>query len=128
MVPRRWAVLVGAVAVAVAPLAARADAASPTPAGAAGDWPQLAHDVRSSFQNPGARISVASARRLRVVWRWAAPGAVNGTPAVVGGHVYVVSLQGTASLDAHTGTVQWQTHAATGTSSPTVVERRVYVL
>jgi polyvinyl alcohol dehydrogenase (cytochrome) len=125
---RRWALLIGALVLAVAPIAARADAATPSPAGTAGDWPQLAHDARSSFQNLGAGITPVSARRLRVVWRWAAPGAVNGTPAVVGGHVYVVSLQGTASLEAHSGQVQWLTRAAPGTSSPTVLDQRVYVL
>jgi polyvinyl alcohol dehydrogenase (cytochrome) len=126
---RRWGTLAGAVAVAVTLLAAGgADAAAPAPIATAGDWPQLAHDNRSTFQNLAAGITPSAARRLRVVWQWSAPGPVNGTPAVVGGHVYVVSLQGTASLDPRNGQVQWLNRTATGTSSPTVRDQRVYVL
>lgn len=124
---RRAAPALAALTVAALIAAGTAAAAPTPPRGSPGDWPQLAHDVRSSFQNPQAGISAASARHLRVVWRWQAPGSVNGTPAVVGGHVYVVSLQGTSSLDPRTGQVQWMNRAATGTSSPTVRDGQVYV-
>jgi polyvinyl alcohol dehydrogenase (cytochrome) len=126
--PRRpRAPLVGALAVAATLLGVSAATAAPAPVAATGDWPQLAHDNRSTFQNVDAGITLSSARRLRVMWRWSAPGSVNGTPAVVGGHVYVVSLQGTASLDPRGGQVQWLNRAATGTASPTVRDHRVYV-
>ena len=116
------AVVVPAV-VAVAPVGAHAAAPS-----SPGDWPELGHDVGSSFHNQDAGVTPTTARHLSVLWRWNAPGSVNGTAAVVGGRVYTVSEGGTAALDERTGRVRWIDPSVNGTSSPTVSDGMVYVL
>ncbi len=108
--------------IGVAPSAA----SSTSPTGDA--WPQLAHDVGSSFHNPDAGVTAATVRHLTVAWTWRAPGSVNGTVAIVAGHVYVVSDGGVAALDERTGRGQWVDAAVHGTSSPTVSDGTVYVL
>jgi polyvinyl alcohol dehydrogenase (cytochrome) len=73
------------------------------------DWPMYGHDLANTRSTTGgpARTAIAG---LKQRWRVAAPeGDITGTPAVVGGVVYVGSYGGVVrALDAMTGASKWQ--------------------
>lgn len=88
----------------------------------------LAHDAASSFNNASEHtITADNAGTLAVAWTFDAGGFVAGTPAVAEGRAYVVSARGAYALDAETGAVIWQNAAAGGTSSPTLVDGKLYI-
>jgi polyvinyl alcohol dehydrogenase (cytochrome) len=87
-------------------------------------------DPQGSRTNPAETALSASTVGLIVVrWRLPTPGAVHGTPAVVGGTVYAGDASGLVyALDAETGVPRWVTKVAGPvTASPLVTERLVIV-
>jgi polyvinyl alcohol dehydrogenase (cytochrome) len=87
----------------------------------------LGHDVRSSFYIEDSRITVDSARGLRVAWKFDAGAYVASTPAVVDGIVYVLSPRAAYALDAATGAEIWRNSSVGGTASPTIIDGELYV-
>ena len=116
------AVLCGAV------LATGCDDSSPSRGNEANQWTMLAHDLSSTFHNPGEdTLSVANAGTLVEAWNFTAAGTVNGAPAVVDGVVYALSSGGTYALDAETGAVLWQNVEVAGSSSPTFSDGALFL-
>lgn len=92
---------------------------------AAGDWPMLGHDLSSTFHNKDeTALSRDNAAGLTEAWTLTAH--VYGTPAVVDGTVYVLSLDGTYALDAGTGDEIWHNAGVNGTSSITYADGVLY--
>ena len=113
--------------------AGAAGAAGPAgPAGAAvvADWPRFHHDDAGSGYNPYENIlSVANVARLTARWALATSGAVESSPAVAGGVVYIGSDDGHVyALKAATGARLWAYDTgAPVVSSPAVSGGVVYV-
>jgi polyvinyl alcohol dehydrogenase (cytochrome) len=87
----------------------------------------LGHDHASSFHTEEAKITVESARGLRVAWTFDAGAYVASTPAVADGTVYIQSPRGTFALDAATGAERWRNQTVGGTASPTIIDGELYV-
>ena len=96
-----------------------------------GDWPMYNRDPSGSRTNPHElTLGPRNVSKLRVIWRVPTPGAVVGTPAVVGDTIYAGDAQGNVfALDAATGRTRWATHleGAVLTPSATVLRGRVVV-
>jgi outer membrane protein assembly factor BamB len=96
------------------------------PASAA-DWPMYAHDQSSNYWNRAeTKISVTSAPNLTQAWVFDTGGMVTGTPAIVGGRVYLGST-GVFALDLVTGTQIWKNANVSTYSSPAVEDGVVYI-
>ncbi len=99
-------------------LAALAAAQAPPapPAGAA--WPMRGHDFGMSSFQPDAGMAPSKVGALRPIWRFAADGAIPGSPALDERTAYVGSSRGTLyALDLRTGTERW--HVALGARGQT---------
>src|SRR3954462_8454553 len=126
---RLVAAVVGACA--MAPVAAVSTSAAVSP----GDWPMGGDDASGSGVNPQETVlGPSTVGRLKTQWKFTTPGAVYGTPAVVGGRVYDADSTGMVySLDAATGTPVWVTNLGPATfaffvtSSPLVTDSMVIV-
>lgn len=106
---------------APSPAATRSGTTSP------GEWAMLGHDLASWFYNPDeTAISPETVPSLTEAWTLRAT--VNGTPAVVDGTVYVLSVTGLYALDAETGAELWSDGRISGTSSPSYANGRVFAL
>lgn len=91
-------------------------------------WRKLGYDLASSFHNPDeSAIAPSNVSQLRRAWLFRTFDSINGTPAVIGGRVYVLSRSGTYALDAATGGVIWWNSLLRGTSSPTYSDGILYV-
>jgi outer membrane protein assembly factor BamB len=87
-------------------------------------WPMFGGDITHSRYTPSLAPDTNSMR-----WSYTTNGAVESSPAVVHGRVYVGSADGKVyCLDAVTGSLVWSyTTASYVDSSPGVVDGRVYV-
>jgi polyvinyl alcohol dehydrogenase (cytochrome) len=101
------------------------------PGGGGDDWPMFGHDPLGTRSNPGERqLSTANVAELKVLWQYATPGIVAGTPAVVGDTVFDGDGAGNVyALDAKTGMLHWKTSIAGAvfTASPIVHRGRVVI-
>ena len=77
----------------------------------AGEWPTYGHDLSNSRTQPNMEsVGPAEVGSLGAAWVYEAPGAVNNTPIVTGGCIFVASSDGTvAALDADDGSNVWST-------------------
>jgi outer membrane protein assembly factor BamB len=78
-------------------------------------WPEPGRNLASTRATAGGPIDAGSVARLRVAWRFLFPdlptfsGVDSATPLVLGGRVYVQTLESNVyALDARTGRVLWQ--------------------
>lgn len=97
---------------------------------ARGDWPMFGHDPRGTRHNDESGIRARDVAKFKVLWRTPTPGAVSGTPAVVGDTVFAGDTLGNVfALRARDGTVRWRTHldGAAFTASATVLRGRVVI-
>jgi polyvinyl alcohol dehydrogenase (cytochrome) len=81
----------------------------------------LGHDLSSTFHNTD-ETALAPDNAAGLTEAWTLTAHVYGTPAVVDGTVYVLSLDGTYALDAETGAELWHNPAVNGTSSITYAD------
>src|SRR5690349_16858950 len=105
-------------------------AAGPAGASVVADWPRFHYDDAGSGYNPYESIlSVSNVARLTARWASATSGAVESSPAVVGGVVYIGSDDGHVyALKAATGARLWAYDTgAPVVSSPAVSGNVVYV-
>lgn len=114
-----WPATIAAALAAVA-LAAPAHAQSTAcsePPHPAGDWPTYGHDLQNSRTQPsGWMIGPDDANALGAAWVHTAPGAINNTPIVTGGCIFIGSSDGTVTaLDADDGTEVWSRTLPVGT-------------
>lgn len=74
-----------------------------------GEWPTYGHDLTNSRAQPAERsIGVDTVAALEPAWIYKAEGAVNSTPIVAGGCVFVGSSDGTVTArDADDGKKVW---------------------
>lgn len=95
---------------AAAPAAARA-AACDEPPPASGEWPSYGHDLSNSRTQPhGTAIGRANVAALRPAWIHSAEEAINNTPIVTGGCVFVASSDAVVTArDADDGSEVWTT-------------------
>ena len=101
---------------------------APASARAVDGWTMLGYNLSSTFHNDTeTKISVESARDLKVAWTFDAGGFVASTPALSAGRVYVVSANGTFALDAATGAVIWRNNTLGGTASPALADGELYI-
>ena len=68
-------------------------------AGHSTDWPMFRGDLSRNGHPSGATLTLSQAKNMHVKWTHTLPGAVDGTPVVANGVVYVGSLSG--RLDAY---------------------------
>lgn len=100
------------------------------PTGVASElWTMYRGDLARDGHPPSATLDAGTAVRLRLAWRTRLDGAVDGTPVVSAGVVYVASAGGTvAALDSATGKTRWSRHGLGAIAgSPTVAERQLFV-
>jgi outer membrane protein assembly factor BamB len=127
MLARRWLWLPAMVAVLLGGVAPPAGSA-PGASGSA-DWPQYRFAAHRRGFNPyETALNVSNASTLRVVWSYQTGAAIESSPAVVDGTVYIGSDdQYLYALDAATGGLRWR--ALTGGAvygSPAVGNGLVY--
>ena len=107
----RKAVLAAVATAAIAVVPAPAAQAGVCDAGAdsRGEWPTYGHDLTNSRAQPAERsIDAGNVGSLEAAWVHDAKGAINSTPIVTGGCVFVTSSEGTvAALDATDGKKLW---------------------
>src|SRR5688500_5303545 len=73
------------------------------------DWPALGYNARSTYNNAAEKtLSTANVGRLGAVWQATRYGTVNGSPAVVGDVMYVLSSTGAFAIRAQTGEELWR--------------------
>jgi polyvinyl alcohol dehydrogenase (cytochrome) len=97
---------------------------------ARGDWPMFGHDPRGTLHNDESGIRPRDVAMFKMLRRTPTPGAVSGTPAVVGETVYAGDTVGNVfALRARDGRVRWQTKidGAAFTASATVLRGRVVI-
>ena len=90
-----------------------------------GDWPLFRGDPQSTGVAPAALPE-----SLELLWKYTVPkGAFEGTPAIVGGQVYVGDLDGAVyALDLAAGELRWQQKIESGfMASPAVRDGRLYL-
>ena len=111
---RGWGVLIAFILVSTLGVPDRAS-------GQSGEWRAYAADLASSKYSPLDQINADNVERLQIVWRQSTipdavrqgnplrpPAAVQNTPLMIGGLLYVSTALGTvAALDATTGEVVW---------------------
>jgi polyvinyl alcohol dehydrogenase (cytochrome) len=138
---RRWGVplvLAAALTAALSPAQAEAkarvcaDAKDPR-----GEWPTYGHDLTNSRTQPAEEeIDAGNVDTLEAAWVHQAGGAVNNTPIVTGGCIFVGASNGTVyALDAADGTEIWSAKLDIGTpafggglvGSPAVTKKSVLV-
>jgi outer membrane protein assembly factor BamB len=93
------------------------------------DWPMFRGDLSRNGHPPGATLTRAQARHLHVRWTHTLPGAVDGTPVVVDGLVYVASFGG--RLDAYhldDGAQAWSDDGIGAVSSSPAIAGRTLVV
>jgi outer membrane protein assembly factor BamB len=93
------------------------------------DWPMFGHDPLGTRYNTGERhLGPGNVANLQVLWKFATPAVVAGTPAVVGNSVFDGDAAGNIyALKADNGRLQWKTtiSGASFTTSPVVLRGRV---
>lgn len=98
-------------------------------AGRSTDWPMFRGDLSRNGHPSGATLTRSQAKNLHVIWTHTLPGAVDGTPVVANGTVYVASLSG--RLDAYhldDGAQVWSNEGVGPvTSSPSVAGHTVII-
>lgn len=93
-----------------------------------GDWPALGYNARSTYNNAAEKtLTTGNAGRLGPVWQSTRFGTVNGSPAVVGGILYVLSSTGAFAIRAATGEEIWRNTNVKGTASATYSEGQVFL-
>ena len=86
-----------------------------------GDWTVWGVDAANRRDQTVGAIAMRDVPRLKVKWAFALAGGKEGQPTVVGGRVFVVSIQGNAyALDAARGCLIWRIDAAHSRTSMTV--------
>jgi polyvinyl alcohol dehydrogenase (cytochrome) len=118
---------------AVAGSGSFADAVAP--GAPAQSWAMAGHDASNDRDNPAEHlIGPGNVAAVRPIWSRAFPGTLAGTPAVVGGLVYVADRSGAlTALDGNSGAIRWTkpVSAYTGVSgdaaraTPAVVDGRL---
>src|SRR5262245_26303798 len=99
------------------------------------DWPMYNHDPQGTRYNSAeTALSPATAGDLEVLWRFATPGAIAGTPAVVDDTVYAADSTGTVYAVTRDGALRWSTTLDIPspvpiklTASPLVTNRTVII-
>jgi len=102
--------IVGLVA-AASPVLAHADGHRPCSADdAGGAWPSYGHDIANTRTQPDEHgLGPAAAGSLAPAWSVTTPGALQSTPVVSGGCVYVATTNGLVlALDARDGREVWR--------------------
>ncbi|MEX2196135.1 MAG: PQQ-binding-like beta-propeller repeat protein [Thermoleophilaceae bacterium] len=81
-----------------------------------GEWPSYGHDLSNTRSQPEMEaVGAAEVGSLGAAWVHEAPGAINNTPIVTGGCIFVASSDGTVSaLDADDGSGIWSTELDPG--------------
>ena len=118
----------------LAPAASAQTGACNKPAHPAGEWPSYGHDLSNSRTQPAENlIGPDTARSLMPAFIYEAPGAINNTPIVSGGCVFVASHGAgaadghVAALDADTGAELWSATIALDEIPPIPEEEDVEV-
>src|SRR5947209_5058287 len=94
------------------------------------DWPQFHRDVARTGNNPFENtLTTGNVAQLSEAWTFTTGGAVESSPAVVNGVLFVGSNDGTLyAINASTGTLKWSvTLGGAVKSSPAVVGGVVYI-
>jgi eukaryotic-like serine/threonine-protein kinase len=107
------------------------DGSPPVAAGIPGDdWTTFAHDERrSGYQPQSTGITPANVASLVLRWRYETGAALQASPLVAGGRVYVALSSGTVVvLDARTGTLIWKrATGATIAMTPALAQGMLFV-
>src|SRR3989449_1751560 len=92
-------------------------------------WSMYRGDLARDGHPPSATLDAGTAVRLGLAWHTRLDGAVDGSPAVSAGLVYVASAGGAvAALDSATGKIRWSRHGLGAIAgSPTVAGRQLFV-
>ena len=104
---RRTVAALGAVLLLAVGTAAQRDAASSSP----GDWPTYSGTFHAHRYSPLAQITTGNVERLRPVWMYqpAGTGALEGTPIVTNGVMYITSgPANVAAVSVKSGRPLWQ--------------------
>lgn len=112
---KKLTLLLAVAAIVVAPPGAHA-AAQCAEASAGGDWPLYGHDLQNSRTQLDTTIDAATAPNLAPAWVFnvtsqKGSGAINSTPTIADGCVFVATDQGDVyALNAETGALVWEQH------------------